>query len=379
MSKYLDENGLLYFWQKIKNTFASKATTLSGYGITNAYTKTQTDDAINAAIDAMDTGVTSVNGATGEVTLGADDIDYDSSNSVADELTALLTGAATITFSGYSADLNNEGGGSGTVNICKTDANTLNTPYKEGIVEAYTGAFVITFSTNANNRTQVAFVNASRYICRRGMSSGTWQTWVTMAKSSDIPTKLSQLTNDGNYVADASYVHTDSNFTSDEKSKLSGIAAGANKTTVDSALSSSSTNPLQNKAINTALGLKAPLASPTFTGTPKGPTAAAGTNTTQLATTAFVTTAISNAQVGAATFKGTVSKSADISGLTAYKKGWYWVVSTAGTYAGEVCEAGDMIFCVSDYGSAYAASDFSIVQNNITTISNSEIDTIVAS
>ena len=32
----------------------------------------------------------------------------------------------------------------------------------------------------------------------------------------------------------------------------------------------------------------APLASPTFTGTPAAPTAAAGTNTTQLATTAFV-------------------------------------------------------------------------------------------
>jgi microcystin-dependent protein len=38
------------------------------------------------------------------------------------------------------------------------------------------------------------------------------------------------------------------------------------------------------------LGL-APLASPQFTGTPSGPTASAGTNTTQLATTAFVTTA----------------------------------------------------------------------------------------
>jgi hypothetical protein len=36
---------------------------------------------------------------------------------------------------------------------------------------------------------------------------------------------------------------------------------------------------------------RAPLASPTFTGTPAGPTATAGTSTTQLATTAFVTTA----------------------------------------------------------------------------------------
>ena len=37
---------------------------------------------------------------------------------------------------------------------------------------------------------------------------------------------------------------------------------------------------------------KANLASPTFTGTPAAPTAAAGTNTTQIATTAFVQTAI---------------------------------------------------------------------------------------
>ncbi len=38
---------------------------------------------------------------------------------------------------------------------------------------------------------------------------------------------------------------------------------------------------------------KANLASPTFTGTPRAPTASAGTNTTQIATTAFVTTAVS--------------------------------------------------------------------------------------
>ena len=41
-------------------------------------------------------------------------------------------------------------------------------------------------------------------------------------------------------------------------------------------------------AIQTQLGNKAALASPTFTGTPAAPTAAAGTNTTQLATTAYV-------------------------------------------------------------------------------------------
>ena len=39
---------------------------------------------------------------------------------------------------------------------------------------------------------------------------------------------------------------------------------------------------------------QAPLASPAFTGTPTAPTASAGTNTTQLATTAYVQTAVAN-------------------------------------------------------------------------------------
>jgi hypothetical protein len=58
--------------------------------------------------------------------------------------------------------------------------------------------------------------------------------------------------------------------------------------------------------LNTALGLKSPLASPTFTGTPAAPTASAGTNTTQLATTAFVTTADNlKSNIASPTFTGT--------------------------------------------------------------------------
>ena len=44
--------------------------------------------------------------------------------------------------------------------------------------------------------------------------------------------------------------------------------------------------------LQAALDAKAPTASPTLTGTPKAPTATAGTNTTQIATTAFVQSAI---------------------------------------------------------------------------------------
>ena len=46
-------------------------------------------------------------------------------------------------------------------------------------------------------------------------------------------------------------------YTDAEKMKLAGIATGANKTTVDSALSSSSANPVQNKVVNAALAGKA--------------------------------------------------------------------------------------------------------------------------
>lgn len=65
--------------------------------------------------------------------------------------------------------------------------------------------------------------------------------------------------------ANASHTHTlaDVSETTDkkiltatERTKLSGIAEGANKTIVDSALSSTSTNPVQNNVVNTALGNK---------------------------------------------------------------------------------------------------------------------------
>lgn len=47
-------------------------------------------------------------------------------------------------------------------------------------------------------------------------------------------------------------------LSAEDKTKLDGIAAGANKTTVDSALSSESANPVQNKVIKAALDGKSP-------------------------------------------------------------------------------------------------------------------------
>lgn len=51
---------------------------------------------------------------------------------------------------------------------------------------------------------------------------------------------------------------TDGFMSSEDKEKLDDIESGANKTTVDSSLNSTSTNPVQNKIINSALSAKVP-------------------------------------------------------------------------------------------------------------------------
>ena len=61
-----------------------------------------------------------------------------------------------------------------------------------------------------------------------------------------------------------------------------------------------------NTTLTTAIGLKASIDAPTFTGVPAAPTAAAATDTTQIATTAFVTGAVATkADLAGPTFTGT--------------------------------------------------------------------------
>lgn len=68
-------------------------------------------------------------------------------------------------------------------------------------------------------------------------------------------------------------------------------------------------------AIATAVASKANLNSPNFTGTPTVPTAPSSTNTTQAASTAYVTTALANAQANVDITGGTIDN-VDITGGT---------------------------------------------------------------
>ena len=133
--------------------------------------------------------------------------------------------------------------------------------------------------------------------------------------------------------------------------------------TVDSALSSTSTNPVQNKVINTALGNKANLASPTFTGTPKAPTAATTTNNTQIATTAFVQSLISSKISSAYKAAGSLAPSGIASSLlVAANEGYVYNITGDFTTTADFVEGA---------GVTYKAGTNIVVINNGTSSSPS--------
>ena len=99
-------------------------------------------------------------------------------------------------------------------------------------------------------------------------------------------------------------------------------------------------------------------------------------STAGFTTPADAQTLIDRAQIGAAMFQGTLTKQDSVQDhdlpVENYKKGWYWIVEVAGTYAGKVCEAGDFLFCIEDWTSAKTGSgsvawkdDFKVVQGNL--------------
>lgn len=68
---------------------------------------------------------------------------------------------------------------------------------------------------------------------------------------------------------------------------------------------------------------------------------------------------------GGVVFKGALTSTSGLPTVM-YKAGWQYVVKDAGTYAGKVCEEGDMVLCIKDYASGSASnSDWNVIQVNI--------------
>lgn len=121
--------------------------------------------------------------------------------------------------------------------------------------------------------------------------------------------------------------------------------------------------------LTTDLNSKAPINSPAFTGTPTAPTAATGTDTTQVATTAYVRAEIQSMikDMDAVVFKDLIAggSTGDYGALTpAADKGDLYIVSTAGKIDGVAVEPGDWLICKVDGTAAATANNYSTIVDN---------------
>lgn len=492
----LDYDGLSYFLSKLKAWVEAKGYTTNTGTITSVKTTAGAHTTINATSGSASFNVpTKTSHLTNDSNFAVDSAYVHTDNNfttvLKNKLNGIEAGAEvnvvksvdTTATNGINLSLDNDGKldvtvTPGTVTSTSTGVVTGATVYSAidplapKASPALTGTPTAPTAAAGTNSTQIA--------------TTAFVTGAITTLSGTIPTKTSDITNDSDFVSDANYVHTDSNYTAAEKTKLSGIATGAevnqnafsnvkvgsttvaadtktdtltleagsnititpdatndkitiaatdttysNATTSVAGLMSADDKTKLNgiaagaevnvvKSVNTTAGTSginlsltdgaldvtissgsissgnsnfvtggtvysttstlAPKASPTFTGTPKAPTATTGTNTTQIATTEFVNNSIAASQTGRAAFQGAVDDNGTIQNA-AYAKGYHWIVQTAGTYVGQTCEVGDMIYCIADKNTTYKASDFTVIQNNldIETITNAQIDLLFAS
>ena len=129
--------------------------------------------------------------------------------------------------------------GNGISNIRKTSTSGLVDTYTITYTDGTTTTFTVTNGQNGTGSvadvTQNGVSVLDGTVAKIVADANVQSDWNESDSTDDayiknkpsIPTATSDLTNDSNYVSDSDYVHTDNNYTSTEKSKLSGIASGA--------------------------------------------------------------------------------------------------------------------------------------------------------
>ena len=212
--KFLDENGLLYYDGKIKGRLNTKVDKVTGKGLS-------TNDLTNELKQTYDETVSKVDQIIAE---GGEPNVIETVKVNGTALTPDAEKAVNIDLSGYAkttdlptkvSDLTNDGDGT-------------------------TGS---KFATEA-------YVNTNGGKIDKIKVNGTEQTITNKAVDITVPTKTSDLTNDSNFAVDASYVHTDNNYTTAEKNKLSGIAAGAQVNKIESIKVNGTAQTITSKAVD---------------------------------------------------------------------------------------------------------------------------------
>lgn len=171
---------------------------------------------------------------------------------------------------------------------------------------------------------------------------------ITKSQVSDFSHSHGNITNNGTLQTNDVTIANDDKLVITDSSNSSKVARA--NTTFDGTTTNKALTPkgtfetfLQS---HQSLSAYAPLNSPALTGTPTAPTATSGTNTTQIATTAFVQSAIDNLPKPMI-MKGTVGTNgtktwSNIGGASSENQGHTYKVITAHNTA-PICKVGDLI------------------------------------
>ena len=430
MAKYLDENGLLYFWQQLKTLFAGKVDKVSGKQLsTNDYTTTEKNKLSGIASGAEVNQNAFANVKVGTATIAADakqdtltlvagdnvTITPDATNDSVEISAAAPAYSGTSPISVSGAAISHEASG---VTAASKGDTTNQTPAFGGTFKVPSGTVNATGHLTAFADHTVTIPSATASTSANGLMSssdksklngvatgaqvnviesvkvnGTALEVTGKAVDVTVPGATSDLTNDSGFITSADIPAIPASTTTTPKMDGTAAVGTENKWAKGDHVHPSDTT-------------KANLASPTFTGTPKAPTASKGTNTTQLATTAFVQTAIGDKQdtltfdtaptansqnpvtsggiatalaskLDSSTADSTYAKKTDITNVYKYcgSVATYSALPSTGLTAGDVynVEADGM-----NYAWTGTAWDALGAVFTITSISNAEIDTILA-
>ena len=212
--KFLDENGLLYYDGKIKGRLNTKVDKETGKGLS-------TNDLTNELKQVYDETVTKVDQIIAE---GGEPNVIETVKVNGTALTPDAEKAVNIDLNGYAK---------------KTDLPTkVSELTNDG--DGTTGS---KFATEA-------YVNTNGGKIDKIKVNGTEQTITNKAVDIKVPTKTSDLTNNSNFTVDANYIHTDNNYTTDEKNKLNGIAEGAQVNKIESIKVNGVAQTITSKAVD---------------------------------------------------------------------------------------------------------------------------------
>lgn len=248
MVKLLDSMGLARLWAKIKASFVS----------------TEGTSTIDCDLD--DKGLEVRNIGSASTTLTPAGFHSYNENDEGDELVAELAGGylrvkKVSLMNGTSLQVLIADGSKKTINaangICGLDANGRIPLAQLGNLD--TSLFKLVTSLPSSGESNKIYIvkdgsDANDVYQEYYYTNGAWEKIGThavkvdltpYAKTTDVNTALS-----GKVDKVSGKGLSTNDFTAGYKSKLDGIADGANKTIVDSSFSASSTNPVQNKVVN---------------------------------------------------------------------------------------------------------------------------------